>query len=268
MYSLGIIFFELVYPLKGAMMRAKCLGALRQHVKFPPGFDSNHPTEHNIIKSLLQHNPKARPSPEELLEGDLLPTQLDQEILKEAMRTIAIPNTTIFTLLMDKLFSIEPDKEVDYTYDYNANDIGFSHEMYSILTNVIESAASKLKLHGAIDVEPPLLLPKTDKLEKNVFLLDQAGTRVALPYDHTYTFARYVAQQNITNLKRYYFGRVYRKNVVGGQPKKLIECDFDIVGSRSLTNVHDAEVLRVTMEVLSEYNSQLGPFYVKVCLFQ
>jgi hypothetical protein len=34
------------------------------------------------------------------------------------MNTITNPSTTIFSNLMEKLFSLQPDKHLDYTYDY------------------------------------------------------------------------------------------------------------------------------------------------------
>ena len=267
MYSLGIIFFEMVFPMTSAMQRAKVLRKLREKVEFPVGFESKHNTEFQVIKMLLQHNAKERPTAEELLQSDLLPAQLDQEIMKEALRTIAIPNTTIFSLLMSKLFSFEQDKEVDTTFDFDS-EFGYSHERYSILTYVMEKATKRLRLHGAVHVDPSFLIPKTENIQEKslVLLLDQNGTVLTLPYDLTYPFARYVAQQNISHLKRFHFGLVFRKNHTSGQPKKLIELDFDIVGPTSYRNIHDAEVLRVAMEILSDFSAYFKPFYIKVLI--
>ena len=44
----------------------------------------------------------------------------EEEILKEALRTITIPGTTIFNMLIEKLFSLVPDEHLDYTYDSHA----------------------------------------------------------------------------------------------------------------------------------------------------
>lgn len=41
----------------------------------------------------------------------------EEEILKEAVRTITTPGTTIFGELVERLFSLVPDPHLDYTYD-------------------------------------------------------------------------------------------------------------------------------------------------------
>lgn len=44
---------------------------------------------------LLQHDPDNRPDTLGLLKSDLLPTRMEEEILKEAIKTIANPNQGI-----------------------------------------------------------------------------------------------------------------------------------------------------------------------------
>lgn len=82
--------------------------------------------------------------------------------------------------------------------------------------------------------------------------MDQSGGLVSLPYDLTVPFARYVARQNIAQLKRYNISRVYRQTVIGGHPLQLYECDFDIISPSILSNIPDAEVIRVVFELLEE----------------
>jgi len=45
-------------------------------MKFPSGFEKEHPTEAELIRWLLQEDPNARPTTMELLKSDLLPPQL------------------------------------------------------------------------------------------------------------------------------------------------------------------------------------------------
>ncbi len=56
---------------------------------------------------------------------------------------------------------------------------------------------------------------------------------------------------------------VNRKNVVGGQPRELTECDFDIVGPMQHKFVYCSEVLKVLCEVLADL-SDLGPFMIRI----
>jgi translation initiation factor 2-alpha kinase 4 len=60
--------------------------------------------------------------------------------------------------------------------------------------------------------------------------MSHSGGIVTIPYDLRVPFARYVAWNGITCLKRYAIDRVYReKRVFGFHPRELYECAFDIV---------------------------------------
>jgi translation initiation factor 2-alpha kinase 4 len=100
--------------------------------------------------------------------------------------------------------------------------------------------------------------------------LDDSGILLTLPYDLTLPFARYIARNKITNLRRYNFSRVYRKHGVGAKPRELYELDFDIVSpvssSSALNMVNEAEVLKVVTEILDHYVAQIGSYYVRVCI--
>lgn len=76
LYSLGIILFEMCHPITTGMERAEVLTALRIDMKFPSGFEKEHPTEAELIRWLLQEDPNARPTTMELLKSDLLPAKL------------------------------------------------------------------------------------------------------------------------------------------------------------------------------------------------
>ena len=73
--------------------------------------------------------------------------------------------------------------------------------------------------------------------------VDKSGELVSLPYNLTLGFARFLALNNITRLRRYTIGRVYRQNPTGGHPREVYECDFDVVTSANVADVApDAEV--------------------------
>ena len=87
-----------------------------------------------------------------------------------------------------------------------------------------------------------------------VYLLDAEGAIIQLPFDLTVPFARYIGRHNITDIKRYVFGKVYRTNPVGGQPRVFAEVDFDIVNSTSnCSMIPEAEVLKVVDEIIEEF---------------
>ena len=66
-------------------------------------------------------------------------------------------------------------------------------------------------------------------------------------YDLTVPFARFVAQNGITNIKRYHIAKVYRRDqpqAARGRYREFYQCDIDIAGS-SPVMVADAEILKV-----------------------
>lgn len=81
-------------------------------------------------------------------------------------------------------------------------------------------------------------------------LLDESGMPVVLPFDLTLPFARFVAINKVPRMKRFTVGRVFRRNAAGGQPRALLECDFDIVGPVSESPEQEAETISFFLEFL------------------
>ncbi|KAL0075948.1 kinase-like domain-containing protein [Phycomyces blakesleeanus] len=257
MFSLGIIFFEMCYKFSTAMQRAVTLQELRTG-KFPADFPSDYTSQKAIINTLISPLPKDRPNSFELLRSDLLPPKLEDEYIKECVRTIANPNTPYYHKLMSAMFSQSSDRHKDFTYDYQAQNENpfdpFSHIFYD---KIREQMIKVFRRHGAIDVSSPLLIPKNDLYEWNwknpVYLMDSQGSLNQLPFDQTVPFARYISRKKgFPELKRFTFDRVYRENSTGGQPESVLEADFDIVHKETALMVPDAEVLKVVEEVLED----------------
>ncbi|NXR05691.1 SYHC protein, partial [Semnornis frantzii] len=77
-------------------------------------------------------------------------------------------------------------------------------------------------------------------------------------------FARYLAMNKVTNMKRYQVAKVYRRDnpaTTRGRYREFYQCDFDIAG-RFDPMIPDAECLKVIHEILSDL--QLGDFIIKV----
>ncbi|XP_046750309.1 eukaryotic translation initiation factor 2-alpha kinase 3-like [Diprion similis] len=60
-YSLGIIFFELLEPMTTDMERSRKIGSLK-NLTFPPDFEQRYPDECKLLKIMLHENPKRRPT--------------------------------------------------------------------------------------------------------------------------------------------------------------------------------------------------------------
>ncbi|KAJ1652233.1 eukaryotic translation initiation factor 2-alpha kinase [Dispira simplex] len=268
MYSLGIIFFEMCYPLHTGMERAKVLHDLRRpEVIFPVEFPDNQlVNQKKVIQWLLHHNPRDRPTSLELFQSDLLPPRMEDDYIQECVRTIANPHTPYYNRLMSALFDQLPDRPKDFTYDFNSGVADLEHTNSVYYDRVHDYLTRVLRRHGAVEVCTPLMMPKLDiydQFQQPVCLMDPTGTLVQLPYDLTLPFARYVARNKIQELKRFSFDKIYKENTVGGQPRQIYEVDFDSVWSHPTNPVGGAEVLKVVDEVFED----LPVYHSKPLLF-
>ncbi|XP_031462933.1 histidine--tRNA ligase, cytoplasmic-like isoform X2 [Phasianus colchicus] len=127
------------------------------------------------------------------------------------------------------------------------------------------------KRHGAAAIDTPvlelreMLMEKYGDNSKLIYeLQDQGGELLALRYDLTVPFARYLAMNKITNIKRYHIAKVYRRDnpaMTRGRYREFYQCDFDIAGQFD-PMIPDAECLKIVHEILSEL--QIGDFLIKV----
>ena len=87
---------------------------------------------------------------------------------------------------------------------------------------------------------------------------------MALRYDLTVPFARYVALKGLSSIKRFHIGKVYRRDtpqMQKGRYREFYQCDFDIAGSYG-PMIPDADLLSVIVDILESI--QVGGFLVKV----
>lgn len=89
----------------------------------------------------------------------------------------------------------------------------------SIRRKVFQTITNIFARHGAVEIDTPVfelketLTGKYGEDSKLIYDLDdQGGELLALRYDLTVPFARYVAMKNITNIKRYHIAKVYRRD--------------------------------------------------------
>lgn len=77
-YSLGIICFELFYPISTQMERMRVLGELKQFHRFPEEFLKKYPKEAAFIWTCIARDPKHRPLTTEILETNWI-SSLEEE---------------------------------------------------------------------------------------------------------------------------------------------------------------------------------------------
>ncbi|KAK0078460.1 hypothetical protein PV326_009334 [Microctonus aethiopoides] len=147
----------------------------------------------------------------------------------------------------------------------------YSPEQMALRLGVLDKIVNVFKRHGAETIDTPIFELKevlTGKYGEDTKLIydlkDQGGELLALRYDLTVPFARYLAMSKITNIKRYHIAKVYRRDnpsMTKGRYREFYQCDFDIAGIYDAM-LPDAECLRIVVESLSALN--LGAFVIKV----
>ncbi|KAK9508970.1 hypothetical protein O3M35_006397 [Rhynocoris fuscipes] len=136
---------------------------------------------------------------------------------------------------------------------------------------VLDKIIKVFRKHGAETIETPVfelkevLTGKYGEDSKLIYdLADQGGEALSLRYDLTVPFARYLAMNKITNIKRYHIAKVYRRDnpaMTRGRYREFYQCDFDIAGQYD-PMLPEVECLRVVCEILKTLD--LGNFIVKV----
>ncbi|XP_010572499.1 PREDICTED: eukaryotic translation initiation factor 2-alpha kinase 4 isoform X3 [Haliaeetus leucocephalus] len=263
LFSLGIIFFEMSYhPMSTASERIFVLGQLRlPTIVFPKDFDEvKHAKQRLVITWLLNHDPAARPTAVELLKSEHLPPpQMEESELHEVLHhTLANVDGKAYRTMMSHIFSQRISPAIDYTYDSDMLKGSFSIWAAKIQQHVCEIVSRIFKRHGAIKLHTPLLMPRNKKLYEHneaSYFMDQSGMLVMLPYDLRISFARFVARNNISNLKRYCIERVFRPRKLDRcHPKELLECAFDIITSTGNSFLPIAETIYAISEIIQEFS--------------
>lgn len=260
MYSLGVIFFEMIYPFSTGMERINILRNLRlAQVEFPTDFDgSKFRTEKKIIKLLLDHNPTKRPGAQNLLDSGWLPVKHQDETMKEALKSLADPSSPWQQRVRETLFLQGYSLTNDILYDNSqSSTTPFGQILRSKMT---EEVVKIFRKHGGVENnEPPRIFPKAPIYGiQNVYeVLDKGGTVLQLQYDLTYPMARYLSKNPNCVSKQFRLQHVYRppsnsKSTL--EPRKFGEIDFDIVsGSSADSPYYEAESIKIIDEILTVF---------------
>ncbi|XBW35701.1 hypothetical protein QEN19_001271 [Hanseniaspora menglaensis] len=279
MYSLGIIFFEMIFSFSTAMERVHVLRALRtKSVLFPVSFDSvTQRVEKNIVANLLQHDPKQRMSALNLLQSSYLPVKNQDLIIQEALKNLGDADSPWRTQVREHLFNQPYSLTTDILFDddhlqhvkllkKNLNNTSFNMILKNSMKNEVIRIFNK---HGAIETdEPTFIFPKNPIYDNNnsiYELLDKGGTVLQLQYDLTLPMARYLAKSSISTgtciSKQYRLQHVYRNsnlskknNNISLEPQRFGEVDFDIVSLSDRDNAyHDAECIKIIDEIIEKF---------------
>lgn len=150
------------------------------------------------------------------------------------------------------------------TKDWADKDMVLREEIFRTLSELF-------KRHGGVTIDTPvfelreILTGKYGEDSKLIYNLeDQGGELTSLRYDLTVPFARFVACNSISAIKRYHIAKVYRRDqpaMTKGRMREFYQCDFDVAGSYDLM-VADSEILAVLCEGLTKLG--VNDFKVKL----
>lgn len=136
-----------------------------------------------------------------------------------------------------------------------------------------DTIRESFELCGFVPLDTPviekaeiLMAKGGQETEKQTYNFKKGDTEMALRFDLTVPFARYVSQ-NLNQLnfpfKRYQIGKVFRgERPQKGRFREFYQCDIDIIDKDSLSPIYDAEILLVTCETFNRLN--IGGYMVKV----
>ncbi|XP_071971670.1 eIF-2-alpha kinase GCN2 [Engystomops pustulosus] len=262
LFSLGIILFEMSYrPMDTSSERISVLSMLRQpSIAFPNDFEKPETEkQRKVITWLLNHDPASRPTAMELLKCDLLPPpQLEESELHEVLHhTLANIDGKAYRTMISQILSQRITPAMDYTYDSDIFKGSFSVRSARIHHHVCETVCRVFKRHGAVKLHTPLLMPRSKMVSESgesACFMDHSGMLVTLPYNLRIPFARFVARNNVTNLKRYCIERVFRPRKLNRcHPKELTECAFDVITSSGNSYLPVTETIYAIYEIIQEF---------------
>lgn len=131
--------------------------------------------------------------------------------------------------------------------------------------HTISVCESILRLCDAQRIDTPVFELKSvllqgcgDESTKQIYELkpeNEDGEQLALRFDQTMPWSRYVKSNGITKMRRYQIGKVYRRdqpNMGNRRYREFYQCDFDILGNDCVKEAVDAECISILNRILKE----------------
>ena len=272
-YSLGIILFELWYPLRTASERIDQILKLKEGSFMFSKFAESHPRQWKLISLMLKKSLIERPSATAILQSDnLLPPRMEDDFLNDALKIVANPNTPVYPRILEKLFS---SARRSGTPPAPANFLPKPVVLQQKTEWVSNQFKCVFERHGAVRVAAPLFIATSTStsfsvsemtpLENQdiVSVLDRSGTLLQLRYDsrsflsHTLKQDQEHQSQERMLFKRFDIADVFRnsKNHHMQPPLQLLRADFDIAGVDPVAA--ECECLCIVSEVLETFKQDI-----------
>ena len=141
----------------------------------------------------------------------------------------------------------------------------------------IETCRKIFVKYGGKEIDTPVMEHKDTLMEKYgeegkklIYSLseEQTNEKLALRYDLTVPFSRYLGMNGIASMKRFQIGKVYRRDqpqVSKGRYREFYQCDFDFCGEQTLPMIQEGEILSLVYNVIKTLLDPLGlNFIIKI----
>ena len=140
------------------------------------------------------------------------------------------------------------------------------NKMRDTITSVYESFGFVPMDTPVLERQEVLLAKAGGETEKQIYCLEKGDEKLALRFDLTVPFARFVSE-HFANLifpfRRYQISKVYRgERPQRGRFREFYQADIDIVAENELPLINDAEIVKVIYEVFTKLD--LGKFTVRL----
>jgi len=131
----------------------------------------------------------------------------------------AKPDSPYHQGVLSALFSRPVELVRSHLYD-----LGAETPEHANLNDIVENrVAAIFRLHGAVNIEPPLLVPSAspEESQTHATFIDRHGELVCLPNNALVPFARLAAREGARRIKRFHIANIYR-------PKRVIQSFFEM----------------------------------------
>lgn len=140
------------------------------------------------------------------------------------------------------------------------------NKMRDLIVSVYESFGFLPIDTPVLERQEVLLAKAGGETEKQIYCLEKGDEKLALRFDLTVPFARYVSE-HFANLvfpfRRYQIAKVYRgERPQRGRFREFYQADIDIVSEGELSLLADAEVIKVINEVFIKL--EVGAFKIRL----
>ena len=256
-FSTGIIIFELWNRFSTEMERIVTLRDIRESGKLPKSFENeNDRRVSTLVSWLLSRNPSDRPTAQEALRSELIPTTVGDEQLTDLLRSLP-ENPTARDRMIGALFHLQSANSHTETSKYLNIVPCEETEQKDKIVAILGEAFQR---HGGIPMQSACINRASNHsaTSSSIITMTPGGAFVSLRHDLRHNFVDWATNCMLRDeecnfqegFRRYEISTVYRKLKGQEVPREFSQADFDIllplatsIGDSSSVPVGEAEVI-------------------------